>query len=318
MYWGIPAACTRKMSGGLPAAYIAYSRVRSASTSSISIFVVSCNRLRSSSPNSCESVMTTTFAGPLFFDVGCCWQATASGATAAAAATAPAPARRRLRVVRSCPWGAFRLGFVSALMGAPSHGPRGARSDVTGNIRHIFHSSRGLVQEFRDKVPNNGQRARRTTGNDPRRRARRACVPPDRFPRDQRAEHRQRGNAGARCQRHPGAALRAERGGAQPVLEPHAHARDGDDGRQRSLLRRGGREATAYLLSQGHRRIATITGPLDWPSARARLDGYRDALRKSDGESSQLVEPSVDWGLESGRRAGLRLLEAKQKPTAIF
>jgi len=82
--------------------------------------------------------------------------------------------------------------------------------------------------------------------------------------------------------------------------------------------RRGGREATAYLLSQGHRRIATITGPLDWPSARARLDGYRDALRKSDGESSQLVEPSVDWGLESGRRAGLRLLEAKQKPTAIF
>src|SRR2546430_586536 len=101
------------MSGGLPAAYIASSRVRSASTSSISIFVVSCNSLRSSSPNSCESVMTTTFAGPLFFDVGCCWQATASGATAAAAATAPAPARRRPPVVRSCPWGAVTLGMVT-------------------------------------------------------------------------------------------------------------------------------------------------------------------------------------------------------------
>src|SRR5216117_1538990 len=45
--------------------------------------------------------------------------------------------------------------------------------------------------------------------------------------------------------------------------------------------RRGGHEATAYLAAQKHRAIATITGPLDWPSARARLDGYRDALREA-------------------------------------
>jgi len=82
--------------------------------------------------------------------------------------------------------------------------------------------------------------------------------------------------------------------------------------------RRAGAEATAYLLSQGHRRIATITGPLDWPSARARLDGYRDALRKADGAATHLVEPSVDWGLESGRRAAEHLLSAKVRPTAIF
>jgi DNA-binding LacI/PurR family transcriptional regulator len=82
--------------------------------------------------------------------------------------------------------------------------------------------------------------------------------------------------------------------------------------------RRGGRDATTYLLGQGHRRIATITGPLDWPSARARLDGYRDALRRADGASDHLVEPSVDWGLDSGRRAAARLLDAKSRPTAIF
>src|SRR5207247_2781524 len=75
--------------------------------------------------------------------------------------------------------------------------------------------------------------------------------------------------------------------------------------------RQGGFEATSYLLGQGHRRIATITGPLDWPSARARLDGYRDALRRVE-DATALVEPCLDWGLESGLRAAQRLLAATQ------
>jgi LacI family transcriptional regulator len=82
--------------------------------------------------------------------------------------------------------------------------------------------------------------------------------------------------------------------------------------------RHGGLEATQYLLSQGHRRIATITGPLDWPSARARLDGYRDALRGRASAEAQIVEPSLDWGLDSGRRAAERLLGLTPRPTAIF
>jgi len=83
--------------------------------------------------------------------------------------------------------------------------------------------------------------------------------------------------------------------------------------------RRGGQEATAYLAAQKHRIIATITGPLDWPSARARLDGYRDALRDAGISADRaLVEPCVDWGLDSGRRAADRLLESAPKLTAIF
>jgi DNA-binding LacI/PurR family transcriptional regulator len=82
--------------------------------------------------------------------------------------------------------------------------------------------------------------------------------------------------------------------------------------------RRAGQEATSYLLEQGHRSISTITGPLDWPSARARLDGYRDALRGGGVTAPQLVEPSLDWGLDSGRRAAERLLGATPRPTAIF
>jgi DNA-binding LacI/PurR family transcriptional regulator len=83
--------------------------------------------------------------------------------------------------------------------------------------------------------------------------------------------------------------------------------------------RRAGHEATAYLVAQKHRTIATITGPLDWPSARARLDGYRDALREAGIATDRtLVEPCVDWGLESGRRAAERLLATAPKLTAIF
>ena len=83
--------------------------------------------------------------------------------------------------------------------------------------------------------------------------------------------------------------------------------------------RRGGHEATAYLAAQKHRLIATITGPLDWPSARARLDGYRDALREAGISADRsMVEPCVDWGLDSGRRAAERLLESSPKLTAIF
>src|SRR6478752_1121619 len=41
---------------------------------------------------------------------------------------------------------------------------------------------------------------------------------------------------------------------------------------------RGGRDATAYLLQRGHRRIGTITGPLTMPAGIDRLRGYREAL----------------------------------------
>ncbi len=83
--------------------------------------------------------------------------------------------------------------------------------------------------------------------------------------------------------------------------------------------RRGGAEATGHLLAQGHRVVGTITGPLDWPSARSRLDGYRDALREAGLAADRaLVEPCVDWGLESGRRAAERLIASNPKVTAVF
>ena len=83
--------------------------------------------------------------------------------------------------------------------------------------------------------------------------------------------------------------------------------------------RRGGLDATSLLIGEGHRAIATITGPLEWPSARARLAGYRDALRTSGlAENPALVETCADWGLASGQAAAARLLERGSRFTAIF
>lgn len=83
--------------------------------------------------------------------------------------------------------------------------------------------------------------------------------------------------------------------------------------------RQGGYDATRYLLQQGHRRIATIVGPRRWPSAIARFDGYRLALREAAvAEDSELVEPASGWGLESGQAAAASLLGCGADFTAVF
>jgi len=81
----------------------------------------------------------------------------------------------------------------------------------------------------------------------------------------------------------------------------------------------GGYDATRHLLEHGHDRIATIVGPREWPSAAARLEGYRRALREAGiAEDSALVEYVPDWGLASGQAAAARLLERKVSFTALF
>jgi DNA-binding LacI/PurR family transcriptional regulator len=80
--------------------------------------------------------------------------------------------------------------------------------------------------------------------------------------------------------------------------------------------RRGGYDATKHLLEHGHRRIATITGPAAWPSAAARLEGYRDALQEAG--ATELVERAHGWGLEDGVAAASRLLEQEADFTGLF
>jgi LacI family transcriptional regulator len=83
--------------------------------------------------------------------------------------------------------------------------------------------------------------------------------------------------------------------------------------------RQGGYDATRHLLDHGHRRIATIVGPREWPSAAARLEGYRRALAEARvAEDPAFVEQASSWGLDSGLAAVKRLLERGTAFTAVF
>jgi DNA-binding LacI/PurR family transcriptional regulator len=83
--------------------------------------------------------------------------------------------------------------------------------------------------------------------------------------------------------------------------------------------RQGGYDATKHLIEHGHREIATIVGPADWPSSAARLEGYRNALEEAGIRyEPSLVEQAGNWGLESGLAAAERLRERGASFTALF
>jgi LacI family transcriptional regulator, repressor for deo operon, udp, cdd, tsx, nupC, and nupG len=81
----------------------------------------------------------------------------------------------------------------------------------------------------------------------------------------------------------------------------------------------GGYAATAHLVTCGHREIATVVGPREFPSSAARFEGYRRALAEAQvPDDPGLVEHAADWGLESGRAAAARLIERGESFTALF
>ena len=77
------------------------------------------------------------------------------------------------------------------------------------------------------------------------------------------------------------------------------------------------REATAYLVSLGHRDIAHIAGPEGNILTRQRLLGYRAALADAGIEPGPRGVAHGDFSVASGSRAMARLLESS-RPTAVF
>ncbi|AKX95125.1 LacI family DNA-binding transcriptional regulator [Neomoorella thermoacetica] len=79
------------------------------------------------------------------------------------------------------------------------------------------------------------------------------------------------------------------------------------------------REAVEHLLSLGHRRIATITGPATSTTASDRLDGYRCALAGRGMKVDPLLIVEGNFEFESGYQAIDRLpLRGPGAITAIF
>lgn len=77
----------------------------------------------------------------------------------------------------------------------------------------------------------------------------------------------------------------------------------------------GARAAMEYLVGNGHKNIATITGPMDMNAAVDRFRAYRDVLRESG-----LPEGQVEDGefTAKGGTAATRRILANGVPDAIF
>ena len=77
-------------------------------------------------------------------------------------------------------------------------------------------------------------------------------------------------------------------------------------------------DATALLISLGHRRIGHVRGPLQQPSARERYDGFRFAMRDAGLPISEDRIAQGDFSFRSGLSAADALLNSRERPTAIF
>ena len=80
----------------------------------------------------------------------------------------------------------------------------------------------------------------------------------------------------------------------------------------------GAHAMVRHLVALGHRRIATVTGPLGNIDAQQRLEGYRSALREAGLEASPALEVRGHFTESSGYEAGTLLLTRKPRPTAVF
>ncbi|MGZ0049411.1 LacI family DNA-binding transcriptional regulator [Brevibacillus gelatini] len=78
-------------------------------------------------------------------------------------------------------------------------------------------------------------------------------------------------------------------------------------------------DATAYLISQGHRKIACVSGPLwDPPCGLDRMGGYRKAMRAHDLPIHDGFVVEGDFTAKSGYEAMRRIWEEDVRPTAVF
>ncbi|MCA9401789.1 MAG: substrate-binding domain-containing protein [Candidatus Omnitrophica bacterium] len=77
-------------------------------------------------------------------------------------------------------------------------------------------------------------------------------------------------------------------------------------------------EVVNYLIRQGHRDIATISGDVSTQAGMMRLEGYREALLQNDITSPRSYVTFGDFLRTPARQAAKKLLKLKKRPTAIF
>jgi LacI family repressor for deo operon, udp, cdd, tsx, nupC, and nupG len=76
-------------------------------------------------------------------------------------------------------------------------------------------------------------------------------------------------------------------------------------------------EAMQHLYELGHRDVGVVTGPLESPLSRDRLEGALAAARQH-GVAERVMMIQGDFSIRSGTEAGGELLGRPSPPTAIF
>jgi DNA-binding LacI/PurR family transcriptional regulator len=82
--------------------------------------------------------------------------------------------------------------------------------------------------------------------------------------------------------------------------------------------RHGAYAATRYLLEQGHRRIAHLSGDQQYLSASGRLEGYSKALAEQGLPVDEALVVGGDWDPRTVGASVARLLALDAPPSAIF
>ncbi len=77
-------------------------------------------------------------------------------------------------------------------------------------------------------------------------------------------------------------------------------------------------EATAHLIGLGHKNIAVITGNMDSPSSRDRLQGFRRAMQAAGLAVNERYIVNGKYTVESGHQGTNQLLLRRDRPSAIF
>ncbi len=77
-------------------------------------------------------------------------------------------------------------------------------------------------------------------------------------------------------------------------------------------------EAAQHLLQLGHRRIAYIDGPEEFPICAERRAGYEQALEEAGISADSQIEVQGDFSLRSGAEAMNLLLGREGRPEAVF
>lgn len=80
----------------------------------------------------------------------------------------------------------------------------------------------------------------------------------------------------------------------------------------------GSYKAVEYCVKQGHKEIAVIMGNSEFKNTTIRFQGYKDALASAEIPVVDYYIQSGDYTFKSGYEAMKKLLDLRQRPTAVF